>query len=304
MEHIKLSALEYSIKNDGQNYFADLIQVHNALGLTAMFGDATAMAYLTPKKDYEVMIISPLAGQDFIRLLFYTIRAFIDDLHLYAWSLAVFLPKLEPYGTPKPEEIPAVARIISRGPPNNPRNDISSMELFAASNVNIDPFTIIEHIKTSVSLKGRIQAGDLRKIAERKEQLQHEMDELEKQEEELELKENMEKEAGNGEVEGDGREAKVIGVLDDQGKERGMVRGEEDGDGVKERREERLNPVMEKLMKERLRGENSDKEQRLIGDDQKTKDSKERYLEGHDMRRRVIWPGDGNGIEEEIDDKT
>eukprot|EP00057_Strongylocentrotus_purpuratus_P034152 XP_794125.3 PREDICTED: uncharacterized protein LOC589390 [Strongylocentrotus purpuratus] len=303
MEHIRLSALEYSLKNNGQNYFTDLIQVHNALGLTTKFGEATAMAYLTPKKDYEVMIISPMAGKDFIRLLYYTIRAFIDDLHLYAWSLAIFLPKLEPYGIPKAEDIPAVARIISRGPPTNPRNDISAMELFAASNVNIDPFSVIEHIKMSVSMKGRLQAGDLKKIAERKEQLQHEMDELEKQEEELELKENIEKDAGNLEVGDDGGEVKMVGVLEDPGGDRGIVRRGGDGNGATERREDGLKLMKEQLISQRGAG-NDEKEQRLGDDDPEGKDFEGKYLEGHDTRRRVVWPGDGVGIEEEIGDKT
>lgn len=166
-----------------------------------------------------------------------------------------------------------------------------------ASNVNIDPFSVIEHIKMSVSMKGRLQAGDLKKIAERKEQLQHEMDELEKQEEELELKE------GNLEVGDDGGEVKMVGVLEDPGADRGIVRRGGDGNGATERREDGVKLMKEQLISQRGTG-NDEREQRFGDNDPEGKDLEGKYLEGHDTRRRVVWPGDGIGIEEEIGDKT
>ncbi|XP_019627622.1 PREDICTED: uncharacterized protein LOC109472346 [Branchiostoma belcheri] len=150
MEHLHLSAEHYADQHDGDNYFSHLLQIHNALGLTTFLGNASAMAYLTPKKDHEVFIMSRTSGEDFFRLIYYTIRTFIDDLKLPAFSMAMFLPRLEPFSAPTSEDIPAVARIITRGPPDNPRNDISSMELFGASNVNVDPFAVIGHIKNTI----------------------------------------------------------------------------------------------------------------------------------------------------------
>ncbi|XP_071507481.1 uncharacterized protein [Diadema antillarum] len=302
MEHIRLSAVDYSLKNGGQNYFSDLIQVHNALGLTTSLGGATAIAYLTPKKDHEVMIVSKVCDQDFVRLLFYTIRAFIDDMQLYAWSLAVFLPKLEPYTTPGAEDIPAIARIISRGPLTSPRSDISSMELFAASNVNVDPFTVIEHIKKSVELKGHLQAADLKKIAERKERLKQEMDELEKQEEELEQKEQqekeeMEREAGDPEGGGD---AAVVGIHGAQGKEEPVVGANpplpdplaqnlidehliENGDADAAEKEE---GGMEKRAADEAEGVGLAK-----GDNEDIGGINGELVERRDTMRRVDWPG-------------
>eukprot|EP00058_Branchiostoma_floridae_P014213 XP_002599701.1 hypothetical protein BRAFLDRAFT_70379 [Branchiostoma floridae] len=131
MEHIRLSAEHYADQHDGSNYFSHLLQ--------------------TPKKDHEVFIMSRTSGEDFFRLIYYTIRTFIDNLKRPAFSMAMFLPRLEPFSAPTSEDIPAVARIITRGPPDNPRNDISAMELFAASNVNVDPFTVIQHIKNTIS---------------------------------------------------------------------------------------------------------------------------------------------------------
>ncbi|XP_006820499.1 uncharacterized protein LOC102808724 [Saccoglossus kowalevskii] len=151
MEHLKLSAMAYR-EHTGSNFFTDLIQIHTVLGLTTTYGNATALAYLTPKKDHEIFIISQHADEAFFRLLYYTIKAFMDDLQLYAWSFFMILPEMGSFGTK--QLMPAIVRIISRGPANVARNDISSLELFGASNVNIDPFSIIAHIEESVTKRG------------------------------------------------------------------------------------------------------------------------------------------------------
>ncbi|XP_033101677.1 uncharacterized protein LOC117104888 [Anneissia japonica] len=157
MKHIRLSAIRYAKENGGNNYFTELLQVHNALGLATKFGNASAMAYLTPKNDNEVIIMSKTANLDFFRLLFYVIKAFTEDMKLYAWSLAMFLPKLEPWVAPGFDDIPALVRIVSRGPVNSPRSDISAMELFGASNVNIDPFNVIQYIENSVKKRSVVE---------------------------------------------------------------------------------------------------------------------------------------------------
>ncbi|XP_071960108.1 uncharacterized protein [Antedon mediterranea] len=179
MKHIHLSATKYAKENGGCNYFTDLLQVHNALGLATNFGNASAMAYLTPKNDNEVVIMSRTANSDFFRLLYFVLKAFTEDMKQYAWSLAMFLPKLEPWVAPGIDDIPALVRIVSRGPVNNPRSDISSMELFGASNVNIDPFNVIQYIEDSVRKRSVIK---LKKENEQtKEELKEELKDLEKE---------------------------------------------------------------------------------------------------------------------------
>ncbi|XP_072025533.1 uncharacterized protein [Amphiura filiformis] len=177
MEHIKQAGMRYGQEHDGQNYFSHLLQVHSALGLTTTLGNASAMAYITPKKDHEIFIVSKTPNTDFFRLLYYTIRAFIDDLHLYAWSLAMFLPELEPWSTPDYDDIPAIVRIITRGPPTSSRSDISGLELFGASNVNIDPFSVIQHIENSV--KSRSQPQSEHNLKQQK--IQQQIEELQQQ---------------------------------------------------------------------------------------------------------------------------
>ena len=61
-------------KNHGRNYFCDLVQVYDIIGLTAWHGEAVATASLTPKKENEIVIISHTASDDFYQLLYFTIR--------------------------------------------------------------------------------------------------------------------------------------------------------------------------------------------------------------------------------------
>ena len=109
-EDLRLAAEVYE-HTHGRNYFRDLVQVHKALGLAYELGAATALAYLTPKKEYEVFIIAPEGSPDFFTLLHHVLRAYIDDLGLYAFSLAMFLPCMDP----AQPSLPAIARVVDRG---------------------------------------------------------------------------------------------------------------------------------------------------------------------------------------------
>ncbi|XP_022081099.1 uncharacterized protein LOC110974072 [Acanthaster planci] len=153
IEHFRLAAMKYGRENQGRNYFTDLMKAHNALGLTVSLGNATALAYLTPRKDNDVMILSKTPCQDFFRLVYFTLRAFMDR-KMYAWSMAIFLPKLEPWSTPDYDDIPAIARIVTRGAPSSTRSDIGAMELFSINNVNLDPFVVVKTLKAAVDSLG------------------------------------------------------------------------------------------------------------------------------------------------------
>jgi hypothetical protein len=65
----------YSLANGGRNYFADVVGIHMALGLAVTYQDAVAIAYLTPKKEYEVMVLAPTLNDNFARLLVCTRQA-------------------------------------------------------------------------------------------------------------------------------------------------------------------------------------------------------------------------------------
>ncbi|XP_041346848.1 uncharacterized protein LOC121366469 [Gigantopelta aegis] len=138
-------------RQSGKNYFQDLVNFYSALGLTVEHGNAVAFANLVPKKDNEIVVMSPVAGESFFQLIFFVLRAFIDDLNKYCISMGFGLPALKSsHG-----RIPAYARIITRGPVADVRTDMSSLELFAATNVNIDPWKAILYIKDSVERRSK-----------------------------------------------------------------------------------------------------------------------------------------------------
>lgn len=130
------------------NYFSDLVSIYSALGLVATHRSAVALASLTPRKDNEVVIIAPEADKDFFELTYFVLRAYIDDLKKYSFSLGGGFPAMS--SEAKAGRIPAFIRVITRGVATEIRTDISALELFTATNVNIDPYKVISDIRNSV----------------------------------------------------------------------------------------------------------------------------------------------------------
>ncbi|XP_031552276.1 uncharacterized protein LOC116289476 [Actinia tenebrosa] len=150
------AAISYSRNHQGANYFTHLVKVHSLLGLTVHFGEATAMAYVTPQASHEVMLISKRPGNDIFRLLFYTMRAYIDDMGLYAMSAGMVFPKM----IPKPEngDLPMIMRVVYRGALTSSRADISSIELFGTPNVNVDPYSVVKSIRRTMAKHNAVES--------------------------------------------------------------------------------------------------------------------------------------------------
>ncbi|BFZ10915.1 hypothetical protein BsWGS_13954 [Bradybaena similaris] len=145
IEAWRKGAQDYFVAHDS-NYFSDLVAVYTALNLTVTYGKAVAFASLVPRKDHEVVIIAEKPNSDFYSLLYFVLRAFIDDLHKMCFSLGIGLPAIDV----AEGSLPAYARTITRGYVTDLRTDISSLELFSATNVNIDPYKTIEIVRNSV----------------------------------------------------------------------------------------------------------------------------------------------------------
>lgn len=70
----------------------------------------------------------------------------------YALSFGYVFPKLDA-DSRNGDELPMIARIVSRGSPDLARSDISSFDLFGTPNVNKDPFVVIKSIQNSLTNK-------------------------------------------------------------------------------------------------------------------------------------------------------
>ncbi|PVD24836.1 hypothetical protein C0Q70_15322 [Pomacea canaliculata] len=145
VEAWRMAAEDYYVHR-GTNFYTDMAAVASGLGLAVTYKSAIAFASLVPRKDHEVVIMSSSAGTDFFELIYFVLRAFIDDLGKFCYSMGLAYPAMDD----KKAQIPAYARIITRGAVTEIRADISSLELFTATNVNIDPFKVIHFVKNSV----------------------------------------------------------------------------------------------------------------------------------------------------------
>lgn len=126
----------------GHDYFDDVWLVHEALGLGVSVGGARVFATLTPVKEREVVIVgAPGAGEGSIAGGIACALATLRSLGVVAHDLALYLPPLIADGTDW-QRFPPVARLVDRGDPGGRTCDIGSMELYAASVIAADPFTV------------------------------------------------------------------------------------------------------------------------------------------------------------------
>lgn len=142
IEHLRRSALRYR-EAHGVNYFDDLYTVHQVLGLTLENGQTRILAYLTPIKEKEVLLISEELDQDLKDSIYKVLKGFVERLGVQSFNLALYQKPIadveEDWGG-----FPVVVRIVDRGDPDNKTADIGAMELYAASVIASDPFHVAE----------------------------------------------------------------------------------------------------------------------------------------------------------------
>lgn len=73
-ETIRKGAESY-YKETRRNYFNDFTMLHDMLNLTMIHKNSIAIFSLTPKKDYDVTILSQIFGEDTIELLYAVLQS-------------------------------------------------------------------------------------------------------------------------------------------------------------------------------------------------------------------------------------
>jgi hypothetical protein len=132
----------------GADYFADLIAVHQSLGLAVARGRATILPSLTPFKEKETHIVAPELDGDLKAALYQLLQAFVQQLGVKSFNLVLYQPPLAEVAEDW-QGFPFVVRLIDRGNPASNRSDIGSMEMFAQSVVTTDPFRVIEGLRAT-----------------------------------------------------------------------------------------------------------------------------------------------------------
>jgi hypothetical protein len=146
VEQLRRAALLYHV-DQGVNYFDDLYSAHRALGLTVENGGTRIVAYLTPIKEKEVLLISEKLDEDFKDSIYKVLKCFTGRLGVHSFNLALYLPPID-----SAEEdwsgFPALVRIVDRGDVNNKTSDMGAMELYASSVIASDPFRVMKTLRT------------------------------------------------------------------------------------------------------------------------------------------------------------
>ncbi len=145
VEALRRAALSYREKF-GSNYFDDLYRVHEALGLGWEERGVRCIAYLTPIKEKETLLLAPELSDPLKEAVYRVIRAFIDRMGVKSFNAAFYMPPLAPV----PEDwtgFPCLVRIVDRGDPSNRTADFGAMELYAASVISDDPFRVAKVLK-------------------------------------------------------------------------------------------------------------------------------------------------------------
>ncbi len=148
VEALRRAALNYREKF-GSDYFDDLYRVHEALGLGWEKDGVRYIAYLTPIKEKETLLIAPGLSDSIKEAVHTVLRAFIDRMGVKSFNVAFYMPPL----APTPEDwggFPCLVRLVDRGDPSNRTADFGAMELYAASVISDDPFQVAEILRESM----------------------------------------------------------------------------------------------------------------------------------------------------------
>ncbi len=142
IEHLRRAALLYRIAH-GVNYFDDLYRVHELLGLATLYNGVRILAYLTPIKEKEVLLISERLDDELKDAIYCVLRCFVGELGVSSFNLAVCMRPIDSVEEDW-REFPVLVRIVDRGDPNNRTADVAAMELYASSVISTDPFRVAE----------------------------------------------------------------------------------------------------------------------------------------------------------------
>jgi hypothetical protein len=148
VEHLRAAALSYRERR-GTDYYEELFRVHRSLGCGFESGGVKVMAYLTPVKEKETVVMAAEPDKAFMKRLYDVLACFRDTLGVTSFNLVLWLPPLGDVG-PEWRDFPAMARVVDRGDSASSTSDIGSMELYASSVISSDPFEVAEKLAKAV----------------------------------------------------------------------------------------------------------------------------------------------------------
>lgn len=144
IEATRKAAQSYRRKH-GVNYFDDLFNMHKSLGLAFDRNGVRILAYLTPVKNNEIVLMADRLDAPFKESVYDVMALYRDRLMVTSFNLAIATPPLD-RTRESWQGFPVTAWLVDRGSLNYRSCDIGSLELFAANSVSSDPFKLASAI--------------------------------------------------------------------------------------------------------------------------------------------------------------
>ncbi|MDP2744333.1 MAG: hypothetical protein Q8P00_04610 [Dehalococcoidia bacterium] len=149
VEGLRFAAERYQ-RRYKSNYFHDLYEAHHDLGLGFEKQGVKVMAYITPLKEKDVMLLSNKLDLSLKERTYEALACLRDNMNVTAFNLCLVVPPSSAT-TESWEGFPAVVRIVDRGESKSTSCDIGTMELFGQSVVSSDPLEVARLLKESLS---------------------------------------------------------------------------------------------------------------------------------------------------------
>jgi len=138
VEGLRLAALNYK-ETCGRDYFADLFKIHSLLGCRWEKDGVGILAYLTPFKYHDVVLMAEELGLPLKEKIYEVLTCLKERLGVATFNVGLVMPPLA-----ETEEnwdgFPVIARIVDRGDPESYFSEVGGAELFAANVIPTDPF--------------------------------------------------------------------------------------------------------------------------------------------------------------------
>jgi hypothetical protein len=150
VEHLLRAAKGYQ-----GDYFGDLFRVHELLGLGIKTGGVEVMAYLSPIKEKETLLLAQDLDE-IVDILPKVLRCLCERLGVRSFNLALIaaphaiFQDVEEAEEKRWEGFPFIVRIVDRGDLANRTADMGAMELYASPVISSDPYRVMEELRLAL----------------------------------------------------------------------------------------------------------------------------------------------------------
>jgi hypothetical protein len=152
VEALRRAALAYRNEH-AVSLFDDLFQAHRSLGLGWESDGIRSMAYLTPVKEKETILLADALDDRLARAVYGVLHCMVEQMGVRSFNVSVSMPPIGPTGEDW-SGFPVMVRIVDRGDLNSRVADIGAMELYASSVIASDPFAVAEMLRVHSEAEG------------------------------------------------------------------------------------------------------------------------------------------------------